>query len=155
VSVVCVPPALVGTSPVFRPPRVVLVGTDLDAVGDLALAHAVGLAAGNAVVHVAHVVAPGRSPEESRRRREQAWYALSRAVLPADGPGRDVAVERQVLEGAPAEQLLSLASRIGADLIVLGMRGRSGAARVRLGSVARTVGERAQVPVLLVPLAPA
>jgi nucleotide-binding universal stress UspA family protein len=153
VSVACVPPPLGGASPVFRPPRVVLVGTDLDAVGDVALANAIGLAAGGAVVHVAHVVPSAATPEESRRSREQAWFALSRLAAPVIGPERPVGIERHFLEGAPSEQLLQLAMRIGADLIVLGMRGRGAASRALLGSVARTVSEEAGVPVLLVPQA--
>lgn len=60
--------------------------------------------------------------------------------------------ERHVLEGAPADQLLALADRIGADLIVLGARSHSVMTRALLGSVAQAVSERAKVPVLLVPV---
>jgi nucleotide-binding universal stress UspA family protein len=73
-------------------------------------------------------------------------------VVAVDRSGR---LERHVLEGAPADQLLALADRIGADLIVLGARSHSAVTRVLLGSVAQAVSERAKVPVLLVPVTPA
>jgi nucleotide-binding universal stress UspA family protein len=87
---------------------------------------------------------------DARRSREQAWYALSK--LPSnDDQGRAAVVERHVLEGAPAEQLLALAQRVGADLMVLGARSRGALNRVLLGSVATAVSERSKIPVLLVP----
>ena len=56
-----------------------------------------------------------------------------------------------MLEGIPAEQLLALSARVGADLLVLGTRKRSAVSRVLMGSVARAVIEESRCPVLVVP----
>jgi len=152
VSVACVPPATATPRPLFREPRTVLVATDFTEVGDRAVVQAFGVVAERGTVHLAHVI-PVAAPtdDEARQNREQAWYALSRVTATED-TNRSGRVERHVLEGAPADQLLALADRIGADLIVLGARSHSVVTRALLGSVAQAVSERAKVPVLLVPV---
>jgi nucleotide-binding universal stress UspA family protein len=57
-----------------------------------------------------------------------------------------------VLEGTPADQLLALADRVGADLIVLGAGSQSVVRRTLLGSIAQSVSAGARAPVLLVPV---
>lgn len=155
VSVACVPPSTAVPAPLFREPRTVLVGTDLTGEGERAVAQAFGAIAGGGTLHLAHVI-PRTDPSEAeaRRQREAAWYALTRisGTGELNHSGR---LERHVLEGTPADQLLSLADRIGAELIVLGTRSHSPLPRMLLGSVARSVSERARVPVLLVPVPPA
>ncbi|GMU59929.1 MAG: hypothetical protein AMXMBFR34_16920 [Myxococcaceae bacterium] len=152
VSVACVPPAGAAPRPPLREPRTVLAATDLSEAGECAVAQALSIVAENGAVHLAHVIPPAGPTEAAARRiREQAWYALSRltATRDVDSPVR---LERHVLEGAPADQVLALADRIGADLIVLGARSRSVVTRALLGSVAQAVSEKAKVPVLLVPV---
>ncbi len=57
------------------------------------------------------------------------------------------------LVGQPADEILELAERIGAELIVLGFEGLHGLGKLRaLGSVSRQVMERARCPVVVVPL---
>jgi nucleotide-binding universal stress UspA family protein len=68
--------------------------------------------------------------------------------LKPDDPA--VRVEYQVEEGWPAEAILGVADRIGADLIVMGTHGRGGAARMLMGSVAEKVNRKATCPVLAV-----
>lgn len=152
VSVACVPPTTAVSRPLFREPRTVLVATDFTEVGDRAVAQAFGVVAEQGTVHLAHVI-PVVAPTdaEARQNREQAWYALSR-VTGTEDTNRSGRLERHVLEGAPADQLLALADRIGADLIVLGARSHSVVTRALLGSVAQAVSERAKAPVLLVPV---
>ena len=60
-----------------------------------------------------------------------------------------VAVDRVLVEGDPATEILAAAERIGADLIVLGTHGRTGISRLLMGSVAENVVRRATVPVML------
>lgn len=152
VSVACVPPAPAVPSVVFRQPRVVLAATDFTEAGEHAVAHALGVVAEQGAVHIAYVMpAPASTEVEARQLREEAWYALARVPNTADGQ-HSIRVMREVLQGSPADQLLALADRIGAELIVLGARGRSAVARALLGSVAQAVSERAKVPVLLVPV---
>lgn len=149
VSVACVPPPLPAPRPTFRELRTVLAATDLTESGDAAVAQALGLVTEQGTVHVAHVVAVTGTELEVRRAREQAWHTLARSV--GDVPARARRVERHVLAGSPDEQLLALAKRLGADLIVIGTRRRGFVPGGTLGSVARAVSEGTTVPVLLVP----
>ena len=50
----------------------------------------------------------------------------------------------------PARSIVEVASRIGADVIAIGTRGRTGLQHAILGSVAEAVVRRAPMPVLLV-----
>lgn len=151
VSVACVPPPVDAAPPAFRAPRVVVVATALDEVSARALAQALGLAEPGGAVHLAHVVPALASPTDARAARDQAWDGLTRLALAEAQAERPLAIECHVLEGAAAEQLLALAARVSADLIVLGARGRSTLGRLVLGSVSREVADRAPIPVLLVP----
>ncbi|CAN5697658.1 universal stress protein [soil metagenome] len=55
-----------------------------------------------------------------------------------------------VIEGDPARELVNLAERVQADLIVVGTHGRTGLTRAMLGSVARNVLLHAPCSVLVV-----
>lgn len=59
-------------------------------------------------------------------------------------------VETHVEEGHPGDVVSSMASRLTADMIVMGTHGRRGLERALMGSVAREVANTAHVPVLLV-----
>ncbi len=88
---------------------------------------AAGLAEPGGAVHLAHVIPALASPTDARAARDRAWDGLTRLAL-AEAEAeveRPLAIERPVLEGAAAEQLLALAARVNADLTVLGARGRS------------------------------
>ncbi|HET7539185.1 MAG TPA: universal stress protein [Polyangiaceae bacterium] len=60
------------------------------------------------------------------------------------------AAKSLLCEGAPWEQVLDAATRLNADLIVMGTHGRSGLERALLGSVAEKVVRMSRVPVLTV-----
>jgi nucleotide-binding universal stress UspA family protein len=62
----------------------------------------------------------------------------------------DIAVEPILREGDPAAILLEVARDAGADLIVIGRRGRDFEARALLGSVAERVVNQAPCDVLVV-----
>jgi nucleotide-binding universal stress UspA family protein len=85
-----------------------------------------------------------------------------RALSKELGRGRDALVdarlyaaayglvpETELLEGEPAEQILQLARARGADLIVVGSRGRGEVAEALLGSVSQTIVHGADRPVLV------
>lgn len=74
-----------------------------------------------------------------------ARHALDAAIAAIDTAGVDVTSE--VVEGTAAQRLLE-ASR-GADLLVVGSRGRGGFSGLLLGSVSQHVAAHATCPVLV------
>ena len=80
-----------------------------------------------------------------REAREQLDEFVDKARI--DGIKVD---SRALLVGSPAQSLLSHARDHEFDLLVLGTHGRSGVARLMLGSVAETVVHHAPAPVLTV-----
>ena len=65
---------------------------------------------------------------------------------------RDSGVEPEIhaREGDPAEVVLQVAEEVGADLIVVGSRGLTGAQRFLLGSVSQKVSHHASTTVMVV-----
>ena len=57
------------------------------------------------------------------------------------------------LEGRAADEIVAYASRVSADIIVMGTHGRTGIRRVLVGSVAEQVLRQARCPLLVVPSA--
>jgi len=134
----------------------VVVGTDGSATAELALARAIELSRlASASLHVVTVADPGPAPATPGERRAaastradfQADIALERALdrLGAD----DLDVKQHVVTGEPAAQIVAIAQREGADLVVLGSRGMRGAGRL-LGSIPNKVSHRAPCDVLIV-----
>lgn len=81
--------------------------------------------------------------------RSEAKQQLDEFVEQARARG--VEVTTTVLEtGSPAHAVLEYAEQNGSDLIALGTHGRSGVARMMLGSVAEALVHHANVPVLAV-----
>jgi nucleotide-binding universal stress UspA family protein len=72
---------------------------------------------------------------------EQAQQALEDA---------GVDVETEVLQGPPGEAILRVAEAHGADLIVMGTRGRGDLTSLLLGSVSHRVAAHSHIPVMIV-----
>lgn len=98
----------------------------------------------HAVVEGAHADAPGFEA----RVKAGIDQRLAKLQSEAAAQGQKLATHR--VDGNPAECVLAEATRLGADLIVLGTHGHSGLDRVLLGSVAERVVRLAKVPVLTV-----
>ena len=72
-----------------------------------------------------------------------------RRVVPAEAR-RDLRVEPLVTVGVPVAEILRAAQFKGADMIVMGTHGRTGLARLVVGSVAEQVVRKGPCPVLTV-----
>ena len=84
--------------------------------------------------------------DDSNKAAERAFAQVQELAT-----GAGVPMETCVEEALPAaEGIVSAARAVGADLIVIGSHGRSGMARLLLGSVAGKVITLASVPVLVV-----
>jgi nucleotide-binding universal stress UspA family protein len=84
--------------------------------------------------------------------REAAEAELDAALAEVFPQGAPVEIERRLVEDDPAIALEREAK--GADLVVVGSRGRSGIAAAILGSVSRHVVDHASGPVVVVKPSP-
>lgn len=151
VSVVCVPRSLDAPSIPRRPrARVVVVATDLSELGDEAVSTALSVSQDGATIHVVHVLVGVL--EHDAEARTAARQRLQQRI-PKELDGRTIQIE--VLSGTPAEAVVGYARRVGADLLCVGSHGRSGMGAVVLGSTSHEVIAHAEIPVLIVPPAPA
>ena len=83
-------------------------------------------------------------------RRNRALLKKSLAQLVKENFPADIPCQITILEGHPAETILNHAAGGTPDMIVMGSHGRSGIARMRLGSVAENVVQQTAVPTLVV-----
>ena len=129
----------------------IVVGTDgsetaeraVDRAGTLARALGVG-------VHVVSGYAgrPSQMSVSNDEEQMRAQHCVERAQQRLTNYG--VHTETHVWPGNPAEALVTIADEQGAQMIVVGNRGMTGARRV-LGSVPNDVSHRANCSVLIVP----
>jgi nucleotide-binding universal stress UspA family protein len=83
---------------------------------------------------------------------EAALRARLDGLAPADST---IAVERYLLVGDEAVEIIDTATETGCDLIVMGTHGRSGMTRLLMGSVAEEVSRKAPCAVVTVKAKPA
>ena len=76
-----------------------------------------------------------------------------KATVEIEQMAKDAGVDydKILAEGNPAEEIIRLSLELGMDLLIMGSIGRSGLAKMLLGSVAEKVVRQSLVPVLLVP----
>lgn len=80
--------------------------------------------------------------------REEGLNELAGAIARLDEAG--LGHQEHVAVGEPVERIAALATEIGAELVVMGTRGRGGVAALLLGSVATGVVRSLRIPVMLV-----
>ena len=80
--------------------------------------------------------------------REDGDATLEAARARADGAG--VTVHTFARQGDPADAILDVAEETGADLIIIGNKGMTGAKRFLLGSVPNKVSHHAPCSVLII-----
>lgn len=136
----------------------ILVPTDGSSEGELAVCHALDLAAVHgASVRAIYVVDTARY---AGMPMETTWEGVG-DLLYDDGESaletvealaadRDVDVETAVVEGSPSREIITQAEEAACDLVVMGTHGRGGIDRLLLGSVAEKVVRGSSVPVLTV-----
>lgn len=137
--------------------RTILVATDFSPGSEAAFAQAVRLArASGATLHALHAVRhdagddlvqviPDMAGEIDGYLRETGQKRLREAARAAGAPE---SVSLHVGVGSPAREVLELAEKVGADLLVLGATGEGGQ---HFGSVASRCVRKAAARVLLVP----
>jgi nucleotide-binding universal stress UspA family protein len=136
--------------------NVIVVGHDGSDGARRALARAADLARerGGARLVVAFVaqdiVGKGAAPEPIAAEEVVADIQREASALQADGLDVAFDVHRAVL-GGPAPALVTIAHEAGADLIVVGTRGRSALAGLVVGSTAQRLLHVSDVPVLVIP----
>lgn len=135
--------------------RKILVGYDGSAAGRKAFDAALELAAKHGAE--LYVLSVARPPEVADDVETEAVIENSRqyhrrmlAELKSSVAARSVKTHFEVAVGHPAEQIIFDADRHGADLIVVGDRGRSKFVRLLLGSVSKQVVQYAGRAVLVV-----
>jgi nucleotide-binding universal stress UspA family protein len=137
-----------------RPIRTILLATDLTAASREATERAIDLAgrlgARLVIVNVLEKrrLVGGGSHERVDQARSEREALLVKVVRDARAAG--VTAEFLVWEGDPGGSIAAAAEAEGADLLVVGTRGRSGAERMFLGSVSDHVVRHAGCPVLVV-----
>ncbi|ACZ42650.1 UspA domain protein [Thermobaculum terrenum ATCC BAA-798] len=141
-------------------PRTLLLATDGLQDSALALDAALDLASrAGADLHVVHVwqapppfapvgMVPVVVEDQSSEVESAARNLLEKEVEKVRSRGV-TSVHPHLLSGRPAEEILSVARQIEADLIIIGSRGKSGLERLMMGSTSEEVVHHAHVPVLV------
>lgn len=141
----------------------IIVGVDLSAESERAVAHAVAVARHVGwellLVLVDAVPEPPEGAPESMRIIAERYTATLTARLDAHRRqlaalrerwlGHGIALSQLIVDGFADERLPAVATEVGAELIVVGSHGRSGLKRFLLGSVAEHVTRRAEQSVLV------
>ena len=131
----------------------VLVSTDFSPASHTALLYALSLARRyGASLYLAHVVHQRNSPDSPNSAVENAWREGQRLTtdLLVSGQLRGIHHKLLVGQGEIWEGLAPMIAENHVDLLVVGTRGRSGIAKMLMGSVAELIFRQATCPVLTV-----
>ncbi len=136
-------------------PRKILVGYDGSSHSQKAFRHALELAKANQsgllVLSVAVPAEPAVDVEmEDMLEEAEEHFREDFKQLEASAKEKGVDLETQILVGHPAEQIIRHAKEWGADLIVVGHRGKGRIAEWLLGSVSKRVTSYAPCSVTVV-----
>lgn len=142
----------------------IVVGIDGSAPADRALRYALDEAeAHGATVTVVFAYVHPKTLALSRRPGPAAWAWLDEghlrgavareldAALARAAPPEEVEVTTRLVEGQAAPALLAAVEELGADLLVVGSRGRGGFRGLMLGSTSQQVLTHATCPVVVLP----
>lgn len=147
-------PVLAVTNGLRQAPRRIVVATDFSETSLRAARLATELVAMGGTVYLAHV-----APRDSTlydwngtgsSYKHDAGDALQKVREQLRIPG-DIVVQRILLQGDPATELLAFATSVNADLIATGSHGRGFVTRMLVGSVTTRILRTATCSVLCVP----
>jgi nucleotide-binding universal stress UspA family protein len=82
------------------------------------------------------------------RMAKTAWIYLTKKADELAQKG--LQAEVRVLVGDPAEEIVSFAEEVNADIIIMGSKGKAGFSRWHMGNIAGRVAKDTDIPVLLV-----
>lgn len=136
-----------------RAPSRIIVACDFSETSLRAARTAIALASTNATLYLVHVGPRGMKGDWDgwgKTYRQEASDALI-AMEEQLRPPADMIVERVLLEGDPATELLAFAAGVHGDLIATGSHGHGFIARMLIGSVATRIVRAATCSVLTVP----
>ena len=140
----------------------IVVGTDGSATASVAVREAVDVAkAVGATLELVSAYAPVSEQQLRRERREAPedvqWgihprHEVESSLTDAADLAREagVNVNTYAREGDPADAILDVAEESGADLIIVGNKGMTGAKRFLLGSVPDKISHHAPCSVLII-----
>ncbi|HEX2685294.1 MAG TPA: universal stress protein [Kofleriaceae bacterium] len=139
-------------------PRTILFPTDFSESADQALDYAVEFAGKlDAKLHLLHVLVllplgPELTMAMTSGKIDELMKSSQQALdrLVAERAGKAGFGPTLLKTGDPRTLIDATAAELGADLIIMGTRGRRGVVRLLLGSVAESVARTAPCPVLLV-----
>lgn len=135
--------------------RRILVTTDFSPASLVAVRYAAALAQlRNAALTVLNIIEPfhvdWKMDTSERQRDDRAEAARALAALAAIELCGLTNARTELRPGQPAEAIAEFAGMMQADLLVIATRGRTGLARVLMGSVAEQVVRLAPCPVLVI-----
>ncbi len=106
------------------------------------------------LIHVIDPIDPGYDPESVVPGYSEDWYTTqeehAEKLFEEARERTDRTFKTTTEVGRPARTIVEYAGENGIDQIVMGSHGRSGVARILLGSVAETVVRRSPIPVTVV-----
>jgi nucleotide-binding universal stress UspA family protein len=141
--------------------RRILLASDFSEASRPALATAVRMAKRDrATLTILHVTEPSMpvTPEQSTayagwdklEKQSRAWAQRQLAKLTAAATKAGVQAQSRLAEGSAAREIVRAARRDHADLLVIGTHGRTGRAKLFLGSVTAGVVATSACPVMTV-----
>ncbi len=137
-------------------PRRIVVAIDFSETGLRAARMALDLAASGATIYLTHVAPRDSSLYDWKggapAYKQDASRALQKTREQLHVPS-DIVVQRALLQGDPATELLAFAASVNADLIATGSHGHGFVARMLIGSVTTRIVRCSTCSVLTVPYA--
>jgi nucleotide-binding universal stress UspA family protein len=139
----------------MMPPRSILATVDFSEPSRVALEFAARLANQCRVaLHVLHVEDPLLSAAAKAQGidlRRESCDELARFNAASLSPGNGTPLHRHVVTGQATSTICDIAAREQVDVIVLGMHGMSGPARVLFGSTTEGVLQHSDTPIFVIP----